>query len=157
MQGRLAEAQRDAETAAALVAGMPPEADLAFWAVPALIELARVRTAQGDLPGARASLRSARERLEGAADAGRLHDWLVEAEGAARVAGGVPPATGEPLSDREQAVLRMLAGPLSLRDVGAELFVSHNTIKAHARAIYRKLGVSSRRDAIAVAVARELL
>jgi LuxR family maltose regulon positive regulatory protein len=69
----------------------------------------------------------------------------------------VPPATGEPLSDREQAVLRMLAGPLSLRDVGAELFVSHNTIKAHARAIYRKLGVSSRRDAIAVAVARELL
>jgi LuxR family maltose regulon positive regulatory protein len=157
MSGRLAEARRDAETAVALVAAVPPEADLTFWAAPALIELARVRIAEGDLPGARAALRSARERLEGAADAGRLQDWLVEAEGAARVGGGVPPATGEPLSDREQAVLRMLAGPLSLRNVGAELFVSHNTVKAHARAIYRKLGVASRRDAVTVARERGLL
>lgn len=54
----------------------------------------------------------------------------------------------EPLTEREVAVLRLLGGTLSLREIGLELFVSSNTIKTHAQAIYRKLGVSSRRDAV---------
>lgn len=59
-------------------------------------------------------------------------------------------ATGpaEPLTAREQAVLRLLRGTLSLRGIGQELYVSQNTIKSHVKAIYRKLGVSSRPDAI---------
>jgi LuxR family maltose regulon positive regulatory protein len=46
-------------------------------------------------------------------------------------------------------VLGLLGGSLSLREIGRELYVSQNTIKTHIRAIYRKLGVSTRHDAIA--------
>ncbi len=52
------------------------------------------------------------------------------------------------LTEREVAVLRLLRGTLSLREIGQELYVSPNTIKTHARAIYRKLGVSTRHDAV---------
>ena len=46
-------------------------------------------------------------------------------------------------------MLRLLAGSLSLREIGQELYVSANTIKTHTQAIYRKLGVSTRHDAVA--------
>ena len=46
-------------------------------------------------------------------------------------------------------MLRLLRGTLSLREIGQELYLSQNTIKTHARAIYRKLGVSTRHDAVA--------
>jgi LuxR family maltose regulon positive regulatory protein len=42
----------------------------------------------------------------------------------------------------------MLSGPLSERDMGRELYLSHNTIHSHTRSIYQKLGVSSRRQAV---------
>jgi LuxR family transcriptional regulator, maltose regulon positive regulatory protein len=54
----------------------------------------------------------------------------------------------EPLTAREVSVLRLLGGTLSLREIGRELYVSSNTIKTHTQAIYRKLGVSTRRDAV---------
>jgi LuxR family transcriptional regulator, maltose regulon positive regulatory protein len=54
----------------------------------------------------------------------------------------------EPLTDREVAVLRLLSGSLSLREIGQELYVSANTVKTHTQAIYRKLGVSTRHDAV---------
>jgi LuxR family maltose regulon positive regulatory protein len=53
------------------------------------------------------------------------------------------------LTEREVAVLRLLRGTLSLREIGQELYVSPNTVKSHAQAIYRKFGVSSRQDAVA--------
>jgi LuxR family maltose regulon positive regulatory protein len=53
-----------------------------------------------------------------------------------------------PLTERETAVLQMLGGTLSLREIGQELHLSQNTIKTHTQAIYRKLGVSTRHDAI---------
>jgi LuxR family maltose regulon positive regulatory protein len=53
-----------------------------------------------------------------------------------------------PLSEREVVVLRLLRGTLSLREIGQELCLSQNTIKTHARAIYRKLGVSTRQEAV---------
>ena len=56
-------------------------------------------------------------------------------------------ALPEPLTDREVAVLQLLQGTLSLREIAGELHLSANTIKTHAQAIYRKLGVSTRRDA----------
>jgi DNA-binding CsgD family transcriptional regulator len=54
----------------------------------------------------------------------------------------------EPLTEREETVLRYLSGTLSLREIGAALYVSQNTVKTHTRAIYRKLGTSSRDGAI---------
>ena len=46
-------------------------------------------------------------------------------------------------------MLRLLRGTLSLREIGRELHLSQNTIKTHVQAIYRKLGVSTRPDAVA--------
>jgi ATP/maltotriose-dependent transcriptional regulator MalT len=54
----------------------------------------------------------------------------------------------EPLTAREITVLRLLRGTLTRREMAQELCLSANTIKSHVRAVYRKLGVSSRRDAI---------
>jgi LuxR family transcriptional regulator, maltose regulon positive regulatory protein len=54
----------------------------------------------------------------------------------------------EPLTEREEEVLRLLRGPLSLRQIGEELSLSGNTIKTHVKNIYRKLDVSSRQEAL---------
>jgi LuxR family maltose regulon positive regulatory protein len=53
------------------------------------------------------------------------------------------------LSDRETEVLRYLPTMLTAAEIGEELGVSVNTIKAHMRAIYRKLGTPRRRQAVA--------
>lgn len=58
--------------------------------------------------------------------------------------GGEPP-----LSARERAVLRYLPSPLSKREIAGELGVSANTVKTHVSAIYRKLAVGSRSEAVA--------
>lgn len=52
------------------------------------------------------------------------------------------------LTEREVAVLYLLGGTLSLREIGQELHLSQNTIKTHTQAIYRKLGVSTRHAAV---------
>ncbi len=52
------------------------------------------------------------------------------------------------LTQRELRVLRLLHGNLPERDIGRELYVAHNTVHSHVRSIYRKLGVSSRADAL---------
>jgi LuxR family maltose regulon positive regulatory protein len=66
-----------------------------------------------------------------------------------RSATSPPSAAAEPLTEREVTVLRMLRSTLSLREIGQQLYVSPNTVKTHAKAIYRKLDVSTRHDAIA--------
>ena len=58
------------------------------------------------------------------------------------------------LSERERELLPLLAGTLSQREIGAVLHLSLNTVKTHARVLFRKLGVSSRVEA--VTRAREL-
>ena len=52
------------------------------------------------------------------------------------------------LSAREREVLRYLATMLTASEIAAELYVSVNTIKAHSRSIYRKLGASRRQVAV---------
>ena len=59
------------------------------------------------------------------------------------------------LSDRERAVLRALSGPLTLREIAAELHVSHNTVKTQVRSVFRKLGAHDRADAVARAAATD--
>jgi ATP/maltotriose-dependent transcriptional regulator MalT len=72
--------------------------------------------------------------------------------------GGEPSlASLEALSQRELEVLRYVPSVLSAAEIGAELYVSVNTIKAHLRSIYRKLGVSRRREAVIEAQRHGLL
>jgi len=65
--------------------------------------------------------------------------------------------TGDPLTERELDVLRMLQGSLSLHDIAVQLYLSDNTVKTHARAVYRKLGVHSRAEAVTLARGRSLI
>src|SRR5205823_13758776 len=54
----------------------------------------------------------------------------------------------DPLTEREETVLRFLPTLLSNAEIASELFVSINTVKAHVKSIYRKLGTSRRKDAV---------
>jgi LuxR family maltose regulon positive regulatory protein len=56
---------------------------------------------------------------------------------------------GSGLTRAELRLLPLLSTHLSFREIGERLFVSRNTIKTQAISVYRKLGVSSRSDAIA--------
>ena len=113
--------------------------------------LARVRCGRGRLDEARSTLRSARDELSELADGGRVP--LLAAEVAAQLDRATSRAvSGEVLespSEAELAVLRLLTSDLSAREIGGELFLSANTVHTHTRAIYRKLGVRSRGDAVA--------
>ncbi len=125
--------------------------------VAALTSLAAAQWAAGDRAGARTSIDHAREVAAGDVDdrSGArplVVQQLDELEarigrGAAHtaVAGG---ALVEELTDRELAVLRALRGPLSAREIGAELYLSINTVKGYTKSLYRKLGVVSRADAV---------
>jgi LuxR family maltose regulon positive regulatory protein len=54
----------------------------------------------------------------------------------------------EPLSERELEVLQLIAEGLTNQDIGGRLYLSLNTVKAHTRNIYGKLGVNSRIQAV---------
>jgi LuxR family maltose regulon positive regulatory protein len=63
-------------------------------------------------------------------------------------ASGVQDGLVDPLSDRELTVLRYLASRLTCTEIARELYLSANTVRSHVKAIYRKLGVNSRADAV---------
>ncbi|MEV6928519.1 LuxR C-terminal-related transcriptional regulator [Dactylosporangium sp. NPDC051485] len=54
----------------------------------------------------------------------------------------------DPLTEREMLVLQYLRSMLSIAEIATVLSVSSNTVKTHVRHVYRKLGVSRRRDAV---------
>lgn len=58
-------------------------------------------------------------------------------------------ALNEPLSERELEVLRLNAAGLSNQAIAGELVVALGTVKAHTAAIYRKLDVNNRTQAVA--------
>jgi LuxR family transcriptional regulator, maltose regulon positive regulatory protein len=63
----------------------------------------------------------------------------------------------DPLTSRERAVLRLVATTMSSAEIADELHLSINTVKSHLAAIYRKLSVGRRRDAVLRARELELL
>jgi LuxR family maltose regulon positive regulatory protein len=63
----------------------------------------------------------------------------------------------EPLTEREQEVLRLLAAGRSNAEMAAELFVEQSTVKTHLIHLYRKLDAHSRTQAVARARALGLL
>ena len=79
-------------------------------------------------------------------DPGALPRRLAAARRAA--AATAPTRRQRELTDRELGVLRLLSGGSSEREIAQELFVSFNTVHSHVKSIYRKLGVSSRAEAL---------
>jgi LuxR family maltose regulon positive regulatory protein len=150
-QGKLDEARNELEQALRVRqrwTGLSP------WpTVEIMLRLAPVLADLGDRTRAAALLDEVRQVLRSRPD-GADAQLARLAELERRLAHRSLAAPGEPITEREQEVLRLLQGTLSLRDIGRELYLSPNTIKTHTRALYRKLGVSDRQDA--VAKAREL-
>ena len=145
-QGRLGEARNELERA---LEPCRSRVDISPWHVlePALL-LASASIELGDHAGAAELAGEARNVLDVLPDGAQAQRTRL-AELDRRIAGQPRLVwAAEPLTTREVAVLRLLAGTLSLREIGQELYVSSNTIKTHTQAIYRKLGVSTRRDAI---------
>jgi LuxR family maltose regulon positive regulatory protein len=154
-EGRLAEAEREAQHAERVRRTPEPSVEHAW----SLLLLAGVRRRRGRLADARHALNRARDALAEVSDAGRLREVVVGeerelAEAEARAGRG---EMVEPPTEAELNVLRLLATDLSLREIGGELFLSVNTVKTHTRGLYRKLGVSSRIEAVARAGALGLL
>jgi LuxR family maltose regulon positive regulatory protein len=56
----------------------------------------------------------------------------------------------EPLSEREREVLRYLATSMAYREIADELFVSVNTLKSHVKNAFRKLGATTREEALEI-------
>ena len=101
-------------------------------AAAALSEADEIMRTEPVLPGVAAALRSAQERI------GQSSVALAHRDG----------ALAEPLTERELTILRALQGPLNRREIGAELYLSVNTIKGYTKSLYRKLDAASRPEAV---------
>jgi DNA-binding NarL/FixJ family response regulator len=65
-----------------------------------------------------------------------------------RLGGGVPDEIAGRLSAREVEVLLLLDEHLSTDEIAARLYISEHTVRSHVKSLLRKLGVSSRREAL---------
>ncbi|MFF5076568.1 LuxR C-terminal-related transcriptional regulator [Actinoplanes sp. NPDC000266] len=86
----------------------------------------------------------------------RQRSRLAVEAGPGRADPAVPPLA-EALSHREIEVLHFLPTMLTVNEIADSLNISVNTVKVHLRAIYRKLGVGRRREAVLTARERGLL
>ena len=129
--------------------------DLAPWyEAEARITLARALLQLDDATHARAHLLDARVYMRRVEDAAVLTRWLEDAlEQTDQVASSAP----WPLTPAELQILHLLPTHLTYREIAERLSVSTNTVKSHARAIYRKLDVSSRAEAVETAQAAGLI
>jgi LuxR family maltose regulon positive regulatory protein len=121
--------------------------------VQALLEMTRSYIALGDPMGAAAVVAQAHEILQQRPDLGLLSELAGQLH--ASLATGRTRANGaSSLTAAELRLLPLLSTHLSYAEIGERLYVSKNTVKTQAYSAYRKLGVSSRSEA--VVRAREL-
>ena len=124
---------------------------LPWLAVQARIELADAFVTLRDRDAAGHMLEEARRILVVRPDLGVLGEAVahLELELAAMPEARAGGSSG--LTPAELRLLPNLSTHLSFREIGERLHVSRNTIKTQAISVYRKLGVSSRSEAVAVA------
>ena len=117
-------------------------------AVQARIQLVHVHLALADMGGARTLMREIDEILQRRPGLGTLVDEARELR--ARLSAESSPAVPgvSSLTTAELRVLPMLATHLSFPEIGVEMFLSPHTVKSQAMSIYRKLGASSRSQAV---------
>jgi LuxR family maltose regulon positive regulatory protein len=154
-RGRLDEAEREALIGERLRQSPQPTVGHAH----ALIVLAEIRLARSRLASAEKDLQRAQRAIAEFPDPGRLPELAggVEQKLVVARAGADNGDLREEPSPAELAVLRGLAAGLSRREIGQQLYISLNTVKTHTRELYRKLGASSRAEAVARAEALGLL
>ena len=151
--GRIEEANRDVKHATRLLRLLTEFSP--WYEAETRIVLARALLALDHVAAARDLLAVAARHLHQTPDAVVLQQWLEEAS---REAESAASTNGRwPLTTAELRLLHYLPTHLSFREIAGQLFVSTNTVKTQAQAIYRKLGVSSRAEAVACAGAAGLI
>ena len=122
---------------------------LPHFAVQARIELTRVHLALADLAGARTLMREVDELLRRRPGLGTLVGQAEALRAQLSKERGPAAPGASALTAAELRLLPLLSTHLSFPEIAAELFLSRHTIKSQANSIYRKLGVSSRSQAVA--------
>jgi LuxR family transcriptional regulator, maltose regulon positive regulatory protein len=116
-------------------------------AVQTLLELGRAYLALNDAAGVRAVLWQARDVLRARPDLGNLPAQVEELRSSLDLARQASPGASG-LTTAELRLLPLLATHLTFREIGERLYISQNTVKTQAISVYRKLGVSSRGQAV---------
>src|SRR5215207_652459 len=144
-RGRLEEAQKELESGLSARRRLP---GLSPWpTLIGLLALAQVHAVRGDPAEARTVLAEARTIMERYPDAGIFPELLERQERKLRGRKAREGQLDGELTLRELDVLRLLVGESSIRQIAQNLYVSPSTVRTHVKSIYRKLGVSSRKDA----------
>ncbi len=130
---------------------------LPYVAVRVRLQLAKVYWAIADKTTARHLLREIDDILLHRPDLGALVDEVSEFRTKVTSVTQVGATGGSPLSPAELRVLPYLQTHLTIGEVAERLFVSRNTVSTQVGSIYRKLGVSSRSDAVEQATTIGLL
>jgi len=112
-----------------------------------LLQLARAYLELADPAGARAVLRQIREIVQVRPDLGVVPHQADEIEHMLDTI-RVGPVGASSLTAAELRLLPLLTTHLSYQEIGERLYVSRNTVKTHALSVFRKLGVSSRSEAV---------
>jgi LuxR family maltose regulon positive regulatory protein len=120
---------------------------LPYFAVQTLLELGRVCLALDDTAGARVVLRQARDILRRRPDLGVLPSQVDELRSKLNSSRGVTVGVSS-LTTAELRLLPLLPTHLRFAEIGERLHLSQHTVKTHTTSIYRKLGVSSRSQAV---------
>ena len=153
--GRVDEGKRDARRAAQLLGQL---SDFIPWyEAETRIMLARAALRLADVAAARVLLVEASRLARRVPDAVVFGGWLDDTWGLVDSAATEALAGPSTLTMAELRILRFLPTHLSFREIGLRLHVSTNTVKTQAHAVYRKLEVSSRSDAVARATQIGLL
>ena len=115
--------------------------------------VARVRLNHGELLRRAGDRRAARDELRAALelfDGLGARPWAARAEQELRASGEKArrrePTTVDELTAQELQVARIIAGGASYKEAATMLFLSPKTIEFHLGKVYRKLGISSRRQ-----------
>ena len=130
---------------------------LPWCAVQARLELARTHMTLLEVADAKSLLDEAAEVIRRRPGLGVLEAEAEEIRAECMKALSVREGRVSTLTPAELRLMPLLSSHLSFREIGEQLFVSRNTVKTQAISVYRKLGVSSRSEAIARAADLGLL
>jgi LuxR family maltose regulon positive regulatory protein len=132
--------------------------DFAPWYLAEVkVALARAELRLSDVPSARELIDGARRDARRVPDSPLLAGWISELQASADAASPATLAVPMSLTTAELRILGFLPTHLSFREIAGRLFVSANTVKTQAHAVYRKLDASSRSQAVARAAELGLL
>jgi LuxR family maltose regulon positive regulatory protein len=120
---------------------------LPYYAVQARLELVRAYLALTDVAGARTVLREVDDLLRWRPDLGTFPDQANQLRSQLDHIGADAIAMSS-LTIAERRLLPLLPTHHSFREIGQHLHLSQHTVKSQALSVYRKLGVSSRGQAI---------